>query len=191
VAVGDHPEAKEVFDIDVLELVRLTVRVRNSGELAPGRLVAEPPRFFVGVADNPLLAGYRPDRLEAKADAGADFVQTQIVYDVEALAAWADAVRPRGIFERMFVLIGVAPPRGPASARYMREHLPGVVVPDQVVSRLEAAGPDAVDEGVRLTVEVVKGLREIDGVAGVHVMGLGKEEAVRRVIEDAGLLPRP
>jgi methylenetetrahydrofolate reductase (NADH) len=191
VAVGDHPEAKEVFDIDVLELVRLTVRVRENGELAPGRLMAEPPRFFVGVADNPLVVGYRPDRLEAKADAGADFVQTQIVYDVEALAAWADAVRPRGIFDRMFVLIGVAPPRGPASARYMREHLPGVVVPDEVVSRLQAAGPDAAEEGVRLTVEVVKGLREIDGVAGVHVMGLGKEEAVRRVIEDAGLLPRP
>jgi 5,10-methylenetetrahydrofolate reductase len=191
VAVGDHPEAKEVFDLDVLELVRLAVAVRERGELAPGRSVDDPPRFLVGVADNPLVAGYRPDRLEAKAEAGADFVQTQIVYDVEALAAWADAVRPRGVFERMFVLIGVAPPRGPASARYMREHLPGVVVPDEVVSRLESAGPDAVEEGVRLTVEVVKGLREIDGIAGVHVMGLGKEEAVRRVIEDAGLLPRP
>jgi 5,10-methylenetetrahydrofolate reductase len=191
VAVGDHPEAKEVFDLDVLDLIRLTARLRDRGELAPGRVLEEPPRFFVGVADNPLVAGYRPDRLEAKAEAGADFVQTQIVYDVEALAAWADAVRPRGIFERMFVLIGVAPPRGPASARYMREHLPGVVVPDEVMARLEGAGPDAADEGVRLTVEVVKGLREIEGIAGVHVMGLGKEEAVRRVIEDAGLLPRP
>jgi 5,10-methylenetetrahydrofolate reductase len=191
VAVGDHPEAKEVFDLDVLDLVRLAVAVRDRGELAPGRTMEQPPRFFVGVADNPLVAGYRPDRLEAKADAGADFVQTQIVYDVEALAAWADAARPRGIFDRMFVLIGVAPPRGPATARYMREHLPGVVVPDEVVSRLEAAGSDATDEGVRLTVEVVKGLREIDGIAGVHVMGLGKEEAVQRVIEDAGLLPRP
>jgi 5,10-methylenetetrahydrofolate reductase len=191
VAVGDHPEAKEVFDLDVLDLVRLAVAVRDRGELAPGRTMDEPPRFFVGVADNPLVAGYRPDRLEAKADAGADFVQTQIVYDVEALAAWADAVRVRGIFDRMFVLIGVAPPRGPATVRYMREHLPGVVVPDEVVTRLEAAGPDAADEGVRLTVEVVKGLREVDGIAGVHVMGLGKEEPVRRVIEDGGLLPRP
>jgi len=191
VAVGDHPEAKEVFDLDVLELVRLAVAVRDGGELAPGRVMDDPPRFFVGVADNPLVAGYRPDRLEAKADAGADFVQTQIVYDVEALTAWADAVRPRGIFDRMFVLIGVAPPRGPATVRYMREHLPGVIVPNEVVSRLETAGADAADEGVRLTVEVVKGLREVDGIAGVHVMGLGKEEPVRRVIEDSGLLPRP
>jgi 5,10-methylenetetrahydrofolate reductase len=191
VAVGDHPEAKEVFDLDVLELVRLAVAVRDRGELAPGRVMDEPPRFFVGVADNPLVAAYRPDRLEAKAEAGADFVQTQIVYDVDALGAWADAVRPRGLFERMSVLIGVAPLRGPASARYVREHLPGVIVPDEVVARLEAAGPDAAEEGVRLTVEVVKGLREVGGIAGVHVMGLGKEEPVRRVIEDAGLLPRP
>jgi 5,10-methylenetetrahydrofolate reductase len=191
VAVGDHPEAKEVFDLDVLDLVRLAVAVRDSGELAPGRVMDEPPRFFVGVADNPLVAGYRPDRLEAKVEAGADFVQTQIVYDVDALGAWADAVRPRGLFERMSVLIGVAPLRGPASARYVREHLPGVIVPDEVVARLQAAGPDAADEGVRLTVEVVKGLREVGGIAGVHVMGLGKEEPVRRVIEDAGLLPRP
>jgi 5,10-methylenetetrahydrofolate reductase len=191
VAVGDHPEAKEVFDLDVLELIRLAVRLRERGELASGRVVEDPPRFLVGVADNPLVAGYRPDRLEAKADAGADFVQTQIVYDVDALRAWADAIRPRGLFERMAVLIGVAPLRGPASARYVQEHLPGVMVPDEVVSRLEAAGADAVDEGVRLTVEVVKRLREVDGIAGVHVMGLGKEEPVRRVIEDAGLLPRP
>src|ERR687891_263102 len=141
VAVGDHPEAKEVFDLDVLELIRLALRLRERGELAPGRVVEEPPRFLIGVADSPLAPAYRPDRLEAKADAGADFVQTQIVYDV--------------------------------------------------VSRLEGAGSDAVEEGVRLTVEVVKRLREVDGIAGVHVMGLGKEEPVRRVIEDAGLLPRP
>jgi methylenetetrahydrofolate reductase (NADPH) len=90
----------------------------------------------------------------------------------------------------MFVLVGVAPPRSAASARFMREHLPGVVVPDEVVRRLEEAA-DPVEEGVRLTVEIVGRLRSIEGVAGVHVMGLGREEGVRRVIEEAGLLPRP
>ena len=132
-----------------------------------------------------------PGRLEQKADAGADFVQTQIVYDVEAFGEWADGARARGLLDRLFLLVGVAPPRGPKSARFMRDHLPGVVVPDGVLRELEAAGPEAAETGVRLTIEVVERLRAIDGVAGVHVMGLGHEDSVRAVIEGAGLLPRP
>lgn len=191
VAAGDHPEAAEVHDLDVLRLVQLVVGLRERGELPSGGRLEPPPRYFVGVADVPLAPDYDPARLEAKADAGADFVQTQIAYDVDALARWADAVRPRGIFERTFVLVGVAPPRSAASARYMRKHLPGVAVPDEVVRRLEEAGPNAEAEGVRLTMEVITGLKGIPGIAGVHVMGLGREGSVRRVIEEAGLLPRP
>jgi methylenetetrahydrofolate reductase (NADPH) len=191
VSAGDHPQAKEVFDLDVLELVRFVVRLRDEGELLSGTHVDSPPRYFVGVADVPLAPDYEPARLEAKVDAGADFVQTQIVYDVDALGEWADRIRGRGIFERAFVLVGVAPPRSARSARFMQEHLAGVVVPDEVIARLEEAGEDARAEGVRLTVEVVRGLSSIDDVAGVHVMGLGREESVREVIEEAGLLPRP
>jgi 5,10-methylenetetrahydrofolate reductase len=191
IAGGDHPEAAEVHDLDVLSLVRLAVGLRDRGELGMGRPLQPSPRYFVGVADVPLAPRYDPARLEAKADAGADFVQTQIVYDVDALGAWADTIRPRGIFERMFVLVGVAPPRSAASARYMREHLPGVGVPEAVVRRLEEAGSEAEAEGVRLTVEVITALKGIPGIAGVHVMGLGREASVRRVIEEAGLLPRP
>jgi 5,10-methylenetetrahydrofolate reductase len=190
VAAGDHPDATEVHDLTVLELVRLAVRLRDRGESLAGKAVDPPPRYFVGVADVPFAAGYDPAKLEEKADAGADFVQTQITYDVDALSEWAEVVRARGLFERMFVLIGVAPPRSARSAAFMREHLPGVVVPGDVLRRLEKAD-DPAEEGVRLTVEVVNGLREIPGIAGVHVMGLGREESVRRVIEGAGLLPRP
>jgi 5,10-methylenetetrahydrofolate reductase len=153
--------------------------------------VDAPPKYFVGVADVPLAPDYDPGHLEAKVEAGADFVQTQIVYDVDALGEWADRIRPLGIFERAFVLVGVAPPRSARSARFMSEHLPGVLVPEEVIRRLDEAGEDAQLEGVRLTVEVVRALKSIEGVAGVHVMGLGREESVRRVIEDAGLLPRP
>lgn len=186
---GEHPEIAQVHDFTVLDLVRFTVRLRDEGVSLGDHAVDPAPRFFVGVADLPLIPDYDPARLERKADAGADFVQTQIAYDADALGEWAERVRPLGVFERMFVLVGVAPPRSAATARFMRDHLPGVVVPDQVVRRLEGAD-DAEAEGVRLTVEVVERLRGIDGIAGVHVMGLGHEEPVRRVIEGAGLLPR-
>lgn len=191
VTAGDHPQAKEVFDLNVVELVRFVVRLRDEGQLLSGVRVDASPRYFVGVADVPLAIDYEPGRLEAKVDAGADFVQTQIVYDVQALGEWADRIRPRGIFERTFVLVGVAPPRSARSARFMQEHLAGVVVPDEVIRRLEEAGEDSRGEGVRLTVEVVQALKQIEGIAGIHVMGLGREESVRQVIEDAGLLPRP
>jgi 5,10-methylenetetrahydrofolate reductase len=190
VAEGEHPEIAQVHDLTVLDLVRFAVQLRDEGLSLGGHAIDPAPRYFVGVADVPLVKPYDPGRLEAKADAGADFVQTQITYDADALGEWVDLVRLRGIFERMFVLVGVAPPRSARSALFMREHLPGVVVPDEVVRRLEDA-EDSVAEGVRLTVEVVRRLREVPGVAGVHVMGLGQEEAVRRVIDAAALLPRP
>jgi 5,10-methylenetetrahydrofolate reductase len=190
VATGDDPRALEVHDLTVIDLVGFAVRLREHGTSLTGAPLEPAPRYFVGVAEVPLAEPYDPARLEAKADAGADFFQTQIVYDVDAMGEWADRIRPAGLFDRMFALVGVAPPRSAASARFMRDHLPGVVVPDDVVRRLEDAS-DPAEEGVRITVEVVKRLREIDGVAGVHVMGLGREGSVRRVIEDAGLLPRP
>jgi methionine synthase / methylenetetrahydrofolate reductase(NADPH) len=188
--VSDPPGAIEVHDLTVTELVRFAVGLRDRGRTLDGTPLSPAPRYFVGVADVPLAEPYDPRRLEEKVEAGADFIQTQIVYDVDALGEWADRVRSLGMFERAFVLVGVAPPRSAGSARFMREHLPGVIVPDEVVRRLKEA-EDPVEEGVRVTVEVVKRLREIDGVAGVHVMGLGREGSVRRVIEDAGLLPRP
>jgi methionine synthase / methylenetetrahydrofolate reductase(NADPH) len=186
---GAHPEIAQVHDFTVLDLVRFTVRLRDEGISLGEQAVDPAPRFFVGVADLPLISGYDPRRLETKAEAGADFVQTQIVYDADALGEWAGRIRTLGLFERMFILVGVAPPRSAASAKYMRDNLPGVVVPDGVVRRLEEA-EDAEAEGVRLTVEVVERLRGIEGIAGVHVMGLGRERSVRRVIEAAGLLPR-
>jgi 5,10-methylenetetrahydrofolate reductase len=184
------PEAAEVHDLTVLDLVRFAVRLRDEGRSLSGDPVDPAPRYFVGVADVPLEPGYDPGRLEQKADAGADFVQTQIVYDVDALGEWVDAVRPRGLLERLFVLVGVAPPRSASAARFMRENLPGVVVPDAVIERLEGS-PDPREAGVDLTVEIVATIQKIDGIAGVHVMGIGKEEPVRKVIERAGLLPRP
>jgi methylenetetrahydrofolate reductase (NADPH) len=190
-AVGDHPEARAVFDLSVMDLVRLADGLRRDGRLITGATIDPAPRFFIGVADVPLAPGYTFERLEEKVDAGADFVQTQIVFDVEAFESWADKARARGIFDRMFVLAGVAVARSVKSARYIREHLPGVMVPDRVIELLEDAGPDAEQEGVRLAVEVVAKLKAIQGVSGIHVMGLGRMDPVRHVIDAAGLMPRP
>jgi 5,10-methylenetetrahydrofolate reductase len=189
--VGDHPGAGGVYDLSVLELISLVTGLRSDGRLSSGAVIDDPPRYFVGVADVPLTEAYDFGRLEQKADRGADFVQTQIVFDVDAFGEWAERARDRGVFERMFVVAGVAVPRGPRSARFMREHLPGVVVPDELIARLEAAGPDSETEGVRVIVDVLARLRAIPGLAGVHLMGLGHLEPVQRVIREAGLLPRP
>jgi methylenetetrahydrofolate reductase (NADPH) len=189
--VGDHPDAGAVYDLSVLELVSLATGLRSEGRLHSGALIERPPRYFVGVADVPLSDGYDFGRLEQKAERGADFVQTQIVFDVDTFGEWAEVARSRGVFDRMFVLAGVAVLRGPKGARYILNHLPGVVVPDVVTRRLEQAGPDAEAEGVRITTEVVSRLRAIEGLAGIHIMGLGHLEPVQQVIRRAGLLPRP
>jgi methylenetetrahydrofolate reductase (NADPH) len=189
--LGDHADASTVQDLDVLEAVRLVRRLRDEGLTLGGTEVADPPRYLVGVADMPLADPYDPARLEQKLDAGADVIWTQIAYDVEALSAWADVVRARGILERAKVLIGLVPLRSAAGARFMAEKLPGVRVPEETIAELEAAGDEASEVGLRLTIDVVEGLKRIDGVSGVHLMGMGHDDAVRAVVEGAGLFPRP
>jgi methylenetetrahydrofolate reductase (NADPH) len=191
VEIGDHPEAAVVGDLAVTDLVRLASGLREGGRLLSGAEIADPPRYFVGVTDSPLAPSYDPARLEAKLDAGAAFVMTQITYDLDALTAWADLVRSRGITERAAVIVGVAPIRSAKQGRYLEEHLPGVTVPPGLLVELEDAGEAAEAVGTAQCVEIVTRLRALPGVAGVHVMGLGREEVVRRVIEQAGLIPRP
>ncbi|MGZ5319392.1 MAG: methylenetetrahydrofolate reductase [Actinomycetota bacterium] len=191
ISLGDHPDAAAVQDLDVLEAVRLAKRLRDEGLNLGGSEVADPPRYLIGVADMPLADPYLPTRLEQKLDAGADVIWTQIAYDVEALAAWVDVVRGRGILERAKVLIGVVPLRTVKGARFMAEKLPGVRVPTETIEALEDAGDDAAEIGLGLTIDLVEGLKAIDGVSGVHLMGMGHDDAVRAVVEGAGLFPRP
>lgn len=191
VGVGDHPEAAAVSDVTVEELVRLAAGLREDGRLLSGTEVEDPPRFFIGVADVPLAPSYDPARLEGKLDAGAHFVMTQIVYDVDALAGWVEIVRSRGVVERATLIAGVAPLVSAKQARFLDEKVPGVTVPRDLVQALEAAGDEAPAVGVAQCVEVIRRLRGLAGIAGVHVMGMGHEDGVRAVVEGAGLLPRP
>ncbi len=165
--------------------------MRDEGTTLSGAEIADPPRYLIAVADMPLADPYDPARLEVKLDAGADVVMTQIAYDVEALAGWADLMRARGLFERAKVIVGVVPLRSAKAARFMHEQLPGVRVPAAMIEALERAGEDAEEVGIGLTIDVVQGIRGIAGVAGVHLMGMGRDDVVARVVEGAGLFPRP
>jgi methylenetetrahydrofolate reductase (NADPH) len=189
--VGDEPDAATVGDLTVLDVVRAVRRLRDDGVTSAGHEMDDPPRYLIGVAEVPLADPYDPARLEQKLDAGADVVFTQIAYDVEAVSAWAEGIRARGVFERASVLIGLVPLRTVQGARFMNERLPGVHVPSPIVAALEAAGDDALEVGIELTIDVIRGIRAIDGVSGVHLMGMGHDEAVRAVVERGGLFPRP
>jgi methylenetetrahydrofolate reductase (NADPH) len=191
VHVGDHPDATVVGDLTVNDVVALARRMRDEGTSLSGAELSDPPRYLIGVADVPLAEPYDPARLVSKLDAGADFVTTQIVYDAERLAAWADRMRAEGLFERAKVLIGVTPLRSAKQARFMDEKLPGVNVPAPTVDALEAAGDEASSVGMDLTATLVEEIRRIPNVAGIHVMAMGHDDVTRELVERTGLFPRP
>ena len=191
IRIGDHPDATAVVDLSVNDVVALARRMRDEGVTLSGGELADPPRYLIGVADVPFADPYDPVKLDAKLDAGADFVMTQIVYDADRLAGWADAMRARGVFERAKVIIGVTPLRSAKQARFMDEKLPGVRVPAAMIGTLERAGEDAAGVGLELTVELVTAIRAIAGVAGIHIMAMGHDEVTRELIERTGLFPRP
>jgi methylenetetrahydrofolate reductase (NADPH) len=190
-AAGDQPEAKAVFDLDPRTLMRTAARIRDRGELPSGRKVAGPARFFIGAADMPIdpPAAWAPDGLLAKIAAGAQFAQTQFCMDAAIVRRYAARLREHGITERLHLLIGIAPPASARSARWIREHPYGAIIPDAIVARLEAA-PDPRAEGRRICVELLQELAEIPGVAGAHVMAPLNEAALPEVLGQARLVLR-
>jgi methylenetetrahydrofolate reductase (NADPH) len=191
VHVGDHPEATVVGDLTVNDVIALARRMREDGTTLSGGELADPPRYLIGVADVPFAEPYDPARLGSKLDAGADFVTTQIVYDAERLAGWAERMRAEGLFERAKVIIGVTPLRSAKQARFMDEKLPGVHVPAATIDALEGAGDDAAAVGMELTATLIEDIRGIPDVAGIHVMAMGHDDVTRDLIERSGLFPRP
>ena len=193
VQAGDQPEAKPVFDLDSTSLLRTCCILRDKGQFLSGRKLESPPKLFLGAAENPFAPPYdfRPLRLGKKIEAGADFIQTQYCFDLPRLRDFMTKVRDLGLHERAFILIGVGPLRSAKTAEWMRTHVPGVHIPDDVIRRLGGVptGKQRV-EGKRLCVEIIQQVREIAGVSGVHVMAYRQEELVAEIIEEAGLLPR-
>lgn len=191
VQAGDQPEAKPVFDLDSMTLLRTARTLRDEGQFLSGRKLEAAPKLFLGAAENPFAPphDFRPLRLGKKVEAGADFIQTQYCFDVPRLREFMKAVCDVGLHEKVFILVGVGPLRSAKAAEWMRTAVPGVYIPDQVVSRLKGAQRQQF-EGKKLCIEIIQQVREIDGVRGVHVMAYRQEELVAEIIEEAGLLPR-
>jgi methylenetetrahydrofolate reductase (NADPH) len=193
-SVGDQPQAKRVFDLDSIQLLRTAAIMRDQGQLLSGRKLTSPPRLFLGAAANPFVPPYdwRPYRLKKKVEAGADFIQTQYCFDVSRFEAFMQVVRDLGLDEKVFILVGVGPLRSERAAEFMRTRVPGVVIPDEIVDRLRKAPKSEKREtGKRICIEIIQQVQEIKGVAGVHMMAYRQEELVAEIIEEAGLLPRP
>jgi methylenetetrahydrofolate reductase (NADPH) len=190
---GDQPDAKPVFDLDSVQLVGAARVLRDSGRLLSGRVVTPAPSWLIGAVENPFAAPqrFRAARLGKKVAAGADFVQTQFVFDVPAFARWMGEVRDLGLTERCTVLAGIGPIRSARALEFMSTKVPGLHVPDEVRRRLSGVPDDRfAAEGLRLCVEIAQQVREIPGVGGVHVMVFGRESLVPEILEAAGIGPR-
>ena len=191
---GNHPAARGVYDLDSIQLVRMVKDMRDEKKFQCGDEMAVEPRLFIGAAENPFADPFefRVTRLAKKVEAGADFIQTQIIYNVDKFAEWMKGVRDRGLHERVKILAGVAPIKSMGAARYMKTRVPGMDVPDSVIERLQGITKEQVSrEGIKLCVDIINQVRQIEGVAGIHVMAIEWEEVVPEIVEAAGLLPRP
>jgi len=194
VLVGDQPEAKRVFDFDSIQLLRTARMMRDKALLLSGRKLTTAPCFFLGAAANPFAPpyGWRPQRLAKKVAAGAEFIQTQYCFDVPRFREFMRQVRDLGLHEQVYILAGVGPLQSTKAAEFMRTKIPGVVIPDEIVKRMRSTPKELQQkEGKKICIEIIQQIREIEGVAGVHIMAYRQEELVADIVLDAGLLPRP
>ena len=188
---GNERDATPVYDWTTEQFLAAAKQLRDQGKLAGGDVVDDPPSLFLGATANPFGA---PEQsvvnLRGKVDAGADFVQTQAVFDADAFEEWMGLVRKEWLHEKAYILAGVIPIRSPKMAKFLAEKVPGIVVPPRVTERLaKASEPKA--EGLRLAVETIERLKGVEGVCGVHLMAVEWEEAVPEIVKAAGLHPRP
>jgi methylenetetrahydrofolate reductase (NADH) len=185
-SAGDQPDAKPVFDLDPRQLLDTARRLRDAGELPSGRKISGRAEFFLGAADNPIdpPPGWEPNGLQAKIDAGAQFVQTQFCMDTGVVRRYLARLADLGIASKLSILIGIAPLRSAKSARWITEKLFGAIIPDAIVTRLERAS-DPAAEGRRICLDLIAELAEVPHVAGVHIMAPGHDSAVPEIIKVA------
>jgi methylenetetrahydrofolate reductase (NADPH) len=211
---GNHPTAKNVYDMDSLQMVKMVKDMRDDAVFQCGdEFKGQTAKFLVGAAAAPFAdpLDFRPLRLAKKVRAGANFIQTQLIYDVDAFAAYMEKARELGVHEQAYILAGVGPLKSPGMAKYMKNNVPGILVPDDVIERMNEAGKEWAgkksadlspeekkarseawkSEGIQVCIDLIKAIQKIEGVAGIHIMAIEWEEAVAPIVKGAGLYPRP
>lgn len=191
---GDHPMAANVHDIDSVQFVKMVTTMRDEGKFQGGEKIDGPPKMFVGAAANPFADPFelRVARLAKKVKAGADFIQTQCIYNIDKFEKWMEGVRERGLHEKVYIMAGITPMKSVGMAKYMKNKVPGMDVPDDVIKRLAGVPKEKqAEEGIKMCVEDIQRLKEVKGVSGFHIMAIEWEQKVPEIMERAGLLPRP
>jgi len=191
---GSQPDALNVFDIDSMNLIRTVQTMREDGKDMSGFELNAPPSMFIGAAANPFADPfeYRVIRLAKKIDAGADFIQTQCIYNMDRFKEWMKMAREEGLTEKVHILGGVTPLKSAGMAKFMNNKVAGMDVPEALIDRMAGVPKEkAVEEGLKICLETIAELREIEGIHGVHIMAIEWEEIVAEIVEAAGLTPRP
>ena len=191
---GNHPQAKNVYDIDSMQLISLVKKMRDEGKFLNDEDIDVPPKMFIGAASNPFADPFefRVYRLAMKIAAGADFIQTQCIYNMDKFRNFMKMAVDMGLHEKAFILAGITPMKSVGMAQYMAKSVPGMDVPESLIQRLRSAGKGKVaEEGIRFAIEQIQEFKEMKGIAGIHLMAIEWEHRVPEIAERAGLLPRP
>jgi methylenetetrahydrofolate reductase (NADPH) len=191
---GDCAAGQNVHDLDSIQLIQTVRHMRDEHKLLGGDAIDRPPKMFVGAAANPFADPFeiRVPRLAKKIAAGVEFIQTQCIYNLDKFEQWIRLAGERGLLDNVYILAGVTPLKSAGMARYMKNRVPGMEVPDEVVKRMAGAPKEKqAEEGINICVESIQRLKEVEGVRGFHVMAIEWEEKVPEIVERAGLYPRP
>ena len=191
---GDHPMAANVYDLDSIQLIQTVKKMRDEGKFQGGDDILNPPQMFIGAAANPFADPFelRVARLAKKITAGVDFIQTQCIYNIDKFKTWMEGVCARGLHEKVSILAGITPLKSAGMARYMKNKVPGMDVPDELIKRIAGVSKEKqAEEGITISVEAIEQLKEVEGVRGFHIMAIEWEQKVPEIVERAGLSPRP
>ena len=191
---GDHPMAANVHDIDSIQFLQMVKDMRDNGKFQGGDDILNPPKMFIGAAANPFADPFelRVARLAKKIKAGADFIQTQCIYNLDKFEQWMEGVRDRGLHEKVNIMAGITPMKTVGMAKYMKNRVPGMDVPDEIIKRMAGVPKEKQpEEGIKISIEAIDRLKTVEGVKGFHIMAIEWEQKVPEIVERAGLLPRP
>ncbi|MBN2373771.1 methylenetetrahydrofolate reductase [bacterium] len=189
---GNHPTSKNVFDLDSIQLIQNLKMMRDEHKFLCGEDVSGDVPLYIGAAENPYADPFefRVNRLAKKINAGADFIQTQAIYDMPKFEKWMKMIVDRGLHEKVHILAGIIPIKSAGMAKYMRDCVSGVSVPDEIIKRMKDA-KDPKEEGANIVIEIIEKVKKIEGVHGIHIMAVGWEDSVPVIVKKAGLFPRP